>query len=42
MKDRFEPEYKISKDNLAMLAFAGDGTFSGYIRKECLESSRVK
>jgi len=42
MKDRFEPEYKVSKDNLAMLAYAGDGSFDGYIRRECLESSRVK
>lgn len=42
MKDRFEPEYPISKDNLAILAYAGDGSFNGYIRKECLELSRVK
>ncbi|CAK80036.1 unnamed protein product (macronuclear) [Paramecium tetraurelia] len=41
MKDRFEPEYKLSTSNLAELAYIGDGQFNGYIKKECLESSRV-
>lgn len=40
MKDRFEPEFEISKSNLAELAYFGDGKFKGYIRPECMENSR--
>lgn len=37
MKDRFESDNKISKDNSAMFAYARDGTFNGYITKKFLE-----